>query len=79
MKRETWKTIVKEVGQSHQVTIVLKLKSNKDKTITRERDILIRLIKRLVTPQIEEDDIKPKGRKRGDGRIHQIHQAQCRI
>ena len=40
-KQETRKTIVKEVGQAHQVTIVLKLKRKKDNTITRERDILL--------------------------------------
>ena len=40
MKQETQKARVKEVGQSHQVTIVLKLRSNKDMTITRERAIL---------------------------------------
>ena len=28
------------MGQAHQVTIVLKLKSNKDKTITREKGII---------------------------------------
>ena len=51
MKQETWKTRVQEVGQAHQVTIVLKLGADKDKTITRERDILTCLIKRLVTLQ----------------------------
>ena len=40
MKLDTQKTRVKEVGQSHQVTIVLKLKNKKDKTITHERGIL---------------------------------------
>ena len=40
MKQETWKTVVKEVVQAHQVTIVLKLKRNNDKTITRESGIL---------------------------------------
>ena len=70
MKLGTWKTRVKEVGQSHQVTIVLKLNSNKDNTIKRERGILTRLIKRLVTPEREEDDINPEGRKRRYGRIH---------
>ena len=38
---ETWKTRVKELGQSHKVTIVLKLNSKKDNTIMRERGILL--------------------------------------
>ena len=53
MKQETWKIRVKEVVQYHQVTIVSNLKSKKDKTITYERGILTRLIKRLVAPQRE--------------------------
>ena len=77
-KRYT-KTRMKEVSQPHQVTIVLKLRAKKDKTITREKDILTHLIKRLDTPKIEEDDIKTEGKKRGDGRIHQIHQVQWRL
>ena len=79
MKRDTWNTRVKEVGQAHQVTIVLKLRADKDKNITRERDILTCLIKRLVTPQREEDDINPEGRKRGDKRSHQINKVQWRL
>ena len=64
MKQETWNAIVKEVGQSHQVTIVLKLKIKKDLTITCESDISTGLIKRLVPPQREENKIKYYGRKR---------------
>ena len=67
------------MGQAHQVIIVLKLKRKKDKTIMRERVILIRLIKWIVTPQREENDTNPEGRKRGDGRILQIHQVQWRL
>ena len=48
-----WKTRIKEVVQAEQVTIVLKLRSKKYKTITRERGILTRLIQQLVTPQRE--------------------------
>ena len=44
MKQETWKTRVKEVGQAYQVTIVLKLKRKKDKTITHERVILTNVL-----------------------------------
>ena len=79
MKRETRKTRVKEVGKPHKVTIVLKLMGKKDKTITRERGILTRSIKRLVTPQREEYDISTKERKRGYNRSHQIHQVQWRL
>ena len=67
------------MGQAHQVTIVLKLIAKKYKNITHERVILKCLIKRLVTPQIEEDDIKPEGRKRRDDRSHQIYQFKWRI
>ena len=78
MKRETRKTIVKEVGESHQVTIVKISKIKKDKTIMRERGILTTLIKRLVRTQGEENDINPELRKRVDGRNHQINQVQWR-
>ena len=54
MKRETRKKIVNEVGQAQQVTISLNLEIKKDKTITCERSILTRLIKRLITTQRDE-------------------------
>ena len=67
------------MGQSHQVTIVLKLRSNNDNNITRERGILTRLIQIIVEPQREEYNIKTEGIKRRDGRSHHIHQVQWRI
>ena len=59
MKQDTRKTRIKEVVQAYQVTIVLKIRSKKYKTITCERDVLTHLIKRLITPQREENDTKP--------------------
>ena len=76
MKRETCKERINEVVQAHQLTIVLKLRAEKDNNITCERGILTRLIKQLITPQREEDEIKPKGIKIGYSKIHQIHQVQ---
>ena len=67
------------MGQAYQVTIVLNIRAKKDKTITRERGILTRLIKLLVTPQREENDTKNKWRNRGDDRRHKIHQFHWRI
>ena len=66
------------MGQAHHVTIVLKLREKQDNTITRERGILTRLIKRLIKFQREEYYINPEGRKRIEGGIHQIHQFQWR-
>ena len=79
IKRETRKIIIKEVGQAYQVTRVLKLRAKKDKTITRERGILSRLFKRIVTPQRDKNDIKPKVRKIGDDRSHQIYRVQWKL
>ena len=67
------------MGQAYQLTIVLKLRAKRYKTITRERGILSCLFKGIVTPQKDENDIKPKGRKIRDGRIHQIHQVQWKL
>ena len=67
------------MGQDHQVTIVLKLNINKYKTITRGKGILTRLIKRLITPQREENDINPKRIRRVDGRSNHIHQVYWRL
>ena len=41
----------------------------------RKRGILTRLIKRLVTPQKEENEINYRERNRGDGRLHQINKV----
>ena len=76
MKREKRITRVKDVGQDHQVTTVLKLKSKKYKTIRRESVVLTRLIKQIVTPHREENVIKLKVIKREDFRRHQIHQVK---
>ena len=65
--------------QNHQVTIFLKIRAKKDKTITHEGGILTRLIKRIVTLQKEKDGINPERRKIGYGRIHQIHQFKWRL
>ena len=79
MKLDTRKTRVKEVGQSQLVTIVLKLRVKKYKTITHERGVLTHLIERLVPPQREEYAINTKEINRGDGRSHKIHQVQWRL
>ena len=67
------------MGQDYQVTIALKLRAKKDKTITRERGILPRLTKPLVTPQSDENDIKSEGRKRRYGRSHKKHTVKWRL
>ena len=53
MKQEKCKARIKEVFQSHQVTIILNLKNNKYKTIMHERVILTNIYSVLGSKSIE--------------------------